>query len=124
MSKVTINIPNWRPATLNSMSSSNHWAKRAKLKKIDRQMVAAYASGLPKAEGKRKVTIEISHGKGQRMCDPDAFYKSTLDALVHCGMLVDDSDKYVKLGDVEQHRANKHIKKAGTIITLEDIEND
>jgi len=117
-----IYIPNWRPATLNSLMG--HWSKAHKLKKADREMIFAYCNGLPRASGKRRVSLHITYGKGMRVCDPDAFWKSTLDALVQGKMLVDDSDKYVELGEVKQKRVAKGVHML-TRITLQDImEND
>jgi hypothetical protein len=43
--------------------------------------------------------------KGQRAPDPDAFFKSLWDALVHAGMLVDDNRQHVELAPVTFSRA-------------------
>lgn len=52
-----------------------------------------------------------------RKCDPDAFWKSTLDGLVHAGLLVDDRHSCVELAPVEYSRG----PVAATKITLVDI---
>ena len=115
--RIVIQIPRWRPTSLNSLMNS-HWAKAARMKKADKSMVAIYCSGMPKAKGKRRVTFNILLGKGQRRTDPDACLKSGLDALVACGMLVDDSDKYCEIMPVTQFRKPGWY---GTLIALEDI---
>lgn len=120
MGKHTVNIPDWRPATLNNIMSG-HWSKGAKLKKADKRVIAATCRGIPSAECKRRVSLEIFTLKGKRICDPDAFWKTTLDALVHCKLLVNDTPDYVELGDVVQHKYKKG-EWSGTTIVLEDVE--
>lgn len=51
-------------------------------------------------------------------CDPDAFWKSTLDSLVHAKLLVSDTPQGVVQGDVTQTRA----KKLKTTIILEELD--
>jgi hypothetical protein len=36
-------------------------------------MVAAYAGGVPQAQGKRRVFLHIVLDKGQRACDPESY---------------------------------------------------
>lgn len=110
----TIHILDWHPTPLNKLLG--HWARSSKLKKLDRGVIAYYFADIPKAAGKRRVSLEIVLGKGQRACDPDAYWKSLLDALVHAGQLVNDSPKWVELAPVKFSRSI-----AGATITLEDI---
>jgi hypothetical protein len=116
MTCFTIEIPRWHPARLNQMKG--HWAKGHHLKKVDRVMVAAYASGVPKAQGKRRVSLHIILNKGQRAADPDGQFKSLCDALVHAKMLVNDNRQYVELAPVTFSRRPKGW---GTVISLEDL---
>jgi hypothetical protein len=90
-------IPAWAPARLNQWDG-RHWSVRARLKTFDRNMVATYAlkAALPRATGKRRVTVTITLGASQRACDPDAYTKSLADALVHCGLLRNDSREWVE----------------------------
>lgn len=77
----------------------------------------AYTRKVPKATLKRRVTVHI-HIKGRgRTPDPDAYFKSLLDALVFNEMLVDDGSKWVELAPVLFFRGNE--KK--TVIILEDM---
>jgi Holliday junction resolvase RusA-like endonuclease len=110
-------IPNWIPATLNQWDG-RHWSVRARLKKADRDLVAWYAreQEIPKATGKRRVSLEIVLGPRGRKSDPDAYWKSVLDALVSCQALLDDSAKWVELGQVTFSRGPR-----GSAITLEDL---
>ncbi len=110
----TSHILDWQPAPLNKLLG--HWSKSAKLKKLDRGVIAYYFADTPKAQGKRRITLEIILGKGQRGCDPDAYWKSLCDALVHAGMLKDDSAKWVELAPVVFSRGTM-----GSKITLEDM---
>ena len=110
---ITIKIDNLQPTPLNKLLGN--WRAAMGLKKKDRNIIAWHCLNLPKASQKRRVTLTIILGKGQRGCDPDAYFKSMLDALVHAGMLVDDSYKWIELAPVKFIRGDK-----GCIIELED----
>jgi Holliday junction resolvase RusA-like endonuclease len=116
MTCYTLDIPRWHPAPLNKLLG--HWRTAHRLKKIDRSVIAAYACRIPKAQGKRRVSLHIILDKGQRAPDPDAFFKSLCDALVHAGMLVDDNRQHVELAPVTFSR---DPKSWGTVIRLEDV---
>lgn len=115
----TMHIPGWRPASVNQLLQ-RHWALAAKLKKNDQEVVsrAVMAYGVPRASGKRKVSILILIPKGLRTKDPDAYYKSLLDALVRSGALRDDTRNYV---EISQPRFGKG-EILETFITLEDVD--
>ncbi len=98
----TIDIPHWHPARLNDLLG--HWAKAARLKKGDRELVAHYAKGVPTAKGKRRIGLRITLGKGERGGDVDAFWKSSLDALRHCGVIKDDSKEWTEITPVAYDR--------------------
>jgi hypothetical protein len=55
---------------------------------------------VPKATGRRRVSLQIVLKKGQRAGDPDSYFKSLCAALVHVGMLVDDNPQGVELAPV------------------------
>jgi hypothetical protein len=113
-----ITIPYWRPAALNTLMRS-HWSTSGKLKKSDANIISAYAfcAGIPKATGKRRVSLEITLTGLQRQTDPDSYQKSTLDGLVKCGMLLEDNAASVEWGGVSYDR----IGEAKTTIVLEDL---
>ncbi len=117
-SDVEIFIERWHPARLNELMGG-HWSKGHKLKKRDRQILWAYAQGKPKATGKRQVELTIILKPRQRAADPDAQWKSTLDALKHAGMIVDDNRQGVELLPVRYKRGTE--ASWGTIIELWDI---
>lgn len=112
-------IPRWHPTPLNKLLT-NHWSEGARLKKNDKHMVSMYAREHRTAGpiGKRRVTLSIVLGKGQRKCDPDAYWKSLLDALVHAKQLINDNDAGVELGPVQFRRQRE---KWGSLIVLEDL---
>jgi len=89
-----LHIPGWQPVLANQLMG--HWAAAARLKRRDVQQVARakIVHGVPDAKGKRIVRIEIARSVGGRWPDVDAPLKSTLDALVQCRLLVDDSAKW------------------------------
>jgi hypothetical protein len=113
----TLTLPGL-PATLNQMLG-RHWSVGAKLKKRDRLLVGllAKAAGIPKAAGKRRVSVCLVMGPRMRTPDADAPLKSCLDALVAAGMLVDDRKEYLELGTVTFGRG----ARAETVVTLEDL---
>lgn len=113
-----IKIPNWRPANLNSLFRC-HWSVRNRKKKADAQMIQAYAMAIPKATGKRRVGLHIVLHGSQQAADPDAYWKSLLDGLVKCSLLVDDSSQYCELSPPTYERGKKSY--SGTTIILEDL---
>lgn len=109
-------IPNFHPARLNQLIGCYHWSKAHKLKKSDAKMIAAYSRHVEKAVGKRKVKLIVTMGPRMRCPDVDSFWKSTLDALVQCKLLVDDSPKWCEIMPVIYERG----QAKGTIIRLYD----
>jgi Holliday junction resolvase RusA-like endonuclease len=116
MTCYTLDIPRWHPAPLNKLLG--HWRTAHQFKKNDRSVITAYACRTPKAQGKRRVSLHIILDKGQRASDPDSYFKSLCDALVHAGMLVDDNRQHVELAPVTFSR---DPATWGTRISLEDL---
>lgn len=117
MNEWRIKIDGWQPTPLNQLLNG-HWAVAAKKKRADRDSVAigCIQAGLPPATGKRRVSLQIVLGPRQRSCDPDAYWKSLLDALVWCKALVDDRRQCVELEPVRFGRG----PVMGCVITLTD----
>ena len=118
--KHVLTIPHWNPALLNQLMK-NRW-EESRLKKADSEIVWAIArqERIPIAGGKRRVSIHITlPRKRGRKPDPDAFLKSALDALVKCGMLKDDSDKWCEWTKPTIETGTQDVW--GTRITLEDL---
>jgi Holliday junction resolvase RusA-like endonuclease len=90
------------------------------VKKQDREIVCAYAwqAKILRATGKRRVSLHVTLGKGQREFDVDAPWKSLLDAMKHAKLIVDDSCKCIKQGPVTFSR---DWQGWGTAIELEDL---
>lgn len=114
----TLTIPNWQPTRTNTLMNC-HWATRARFKRNDAALVtvASHEAGIPVATGKRRVGLHLTLGPRQRAADPDAYWKSLLDALVHAGLLVDDNRQNVELSPVTFGRGHARA----TTITLEDL---
>jgi Holliday junction resolvase RusA-like endonuclease len=113
-----LRIDRWQPALLNDLMG--HWAKAHRLKAIDRKMVAGYCriNRIPLANGRREVRLTVTLAPSQRNApDPDAFWKSTLDALVHADMLIDDCQEYCRMGGVTFEKGSDK----STLIELEEI---
>jgi hypothetical protein len=89
------------------------------MKKADRNMVGGYClvGRVPAADGKRRVSLEITLAPGQRACDPDSQLKSLLDSLVAAGVLKNDSHLWCECAPVTFARGPKRSTK----ITLEDL---
>jgi hypothetical protein len=115
---IELHIPRWHPATLNKLVRNYQQASR--LKGLDRQMIAVHYMPYPACgETKRRVTLTITLQPGKRAPDPDAYWKSTLDGLVKCGALKNDSHKWVMLAPVIYVRGTD--TDWGTDIVLEDM---
>ena len=114
-----ITIPQWRPATINWLMYAKV-LRRIKLRKADDEMVGCYArqQDIPRALGKRRVSLEITLTGRQKETDPGAYEKSLADSLVKCGMLMGDSRQFVEYGTVTYSRG----VTGGTVIVLEDLE--
>lgn len=118
-----ITIPNWIPARLNAIMGGRR--KGGRLKRRDRQIVAVeqMMRPIPEAKGRRRVGLELTFAKGDRGADPDAYFKSLLDALVHAKLLVNDTRKWVQITEPvylpvnPRHRTEKRM----TRIILEDL---
>ena len=113
-----LTVPNWHPVRLNQFIG-RHWAVKHRLKKSDRVLLGWYAKieGIPPATGKRRVSLVITLAPRHRAADPDAYWKSALDALTAAGLLVDDSPRWCELGAVEFRRGADRQ----TEIVLEDL---
>jgi hypothetical protein len=112
-----LTIENWTPTRVNELRG--HWAKAARLKRVDANMVCGYAihNRIPIAQGPREVSLRITLPPEARGKDEDAFWKSTLDALVLARMLIDDCTRYCRTGPVEIVRGEKRE----TRISLTDL---
>lgn len=90
-----------RPHTLNEIMRG-HWSNGGRLKRADRDLIAlaAILAKAPKATGKRKVSLRLVVPKGRKRCDGDSLWKTVLDSLVHCDMLVDDGPDWCEIGPV------------------------
>ncbi len=118
MPTYTLVLRNHHPARLNELLAG-HWGPRHRRKKFDRDIIAleARSQRTPKATTARRVSVEIVLGPRQRAGDPDAYWKSLLDALATAGLLVDDRRQCVELGPVTFTRG----PAKRTAITLEDL---
>jgi len=92
----TMEIPGWHPCALNKLVHSHHH-RASSFKAKDREIVAraCLVYAIPAAEARRSVEIHLVFAKGARACDPDAYWKSLLDALVHARALKNDSMDWV-----------------------------
>jgi hypothetical protein len=109
-------IPDWLPVTLNQLLG--HWRRSGRRKRSDREVIRGYwfASGWPAARGRRRVSITLTQVSG-RPRDPDGVRKSVLDALVHAGAIVDDSQLWLEEGPV----TIEFGARRQTQIVLEDV---
>lgn len=111
-------LPGYHPVTLNRLLGC-HWAIAAKRKKLWMRAIGLFSAHVPRATGKRRVSLKVTLAPRQRAFDPDAPWKATLDALVRLGLLTDDNRQGVELGLVLFERGTEKA----TTITLEDMES-
>jgi hypothetical protein len=114
----TLAIPGWMPTPLNQLMG--HHGKRHRLKTKDKQVlgVPILLYGIPPAIGKRRVSVLVVLPKGKRAVDPDALWKSLLDALQEHRVLTTDSRHGVELGPVSFARGDELC----TFVTIEEAE--
>lgn len=114
----TLRIDDWMPTPLNQLINK-HWAIAARMKKADAERIAFEAArqGIPAADGKRRVSLVVVLPKGKRATDTDSLHKSTLDGLVHAGLLRNDSTLWAEGAPPMFARGARLV----TYITLERI---
>lgn len=112
-------LPAFTPGTLNQLMRGT-LLTRMRRSKGDREVVCHYAaeSGIPKATGKRRVSLVVTLGKGQRPFDVDAPWKGMLDSLRHAGLILDDIPACCAIGSLTFDRGERK-----TMVILEDLEN-
>jgi len=113
----TLKLEGWLPHSLNKLMNS-HWAVRRGLKQGDKDQIrkACLVYGVPKAEGRRHVSVLIVLPKGRRALDADNVYKGMLDGLVEAEVLRNDSHVWCTWSPVHYARGDRLV----TFITLED----
>jgi Holliday junction resolvase RusA-like endonuclease len=118
MKKHRLVLDGWRPWPLNRLLRM-HWSRRLRALKGDAAVVAAEAlrQGVPRAAGRRRVSLTVLHRAGRSKPDGDALWKGLLDALVKCGRLMDDGPAHCELGPVGYEVA----PRKGLVVVLEDL---
>jgi hypothetical protein len=118
---VTLELPGYIPTPINKLLGN--WKNQFR-KSRDREVIGhagmLYDSLI--ATDPRTVDLTIIWPKGRRSHDPDANWKTVCDSLVQCGLLVNDSDRYCKLGKVRYAKSSDDY--ACTIITLTEESHD
>lgn len=117
-----IDIPDWHPTRLNELLGLHHFAAHRR-KQDDKATVkwAAVSAGVPKATGPRRVGLRITLAPKQRGGDVDAYWKSTLDALVAAGLLIDDNRQHVELEPVVYARGARKSTRITLLETQKEV---
>lgn len=110
-------VPGWRPTLDNDLIYRPRWVASSR-KRRDTEVVAraALAYGVPRAAGKRRLTLTI-RGRYSTFPDDSAPLKSLWDALVKAELLVDDSREWLEFVWPPTFERGKKE----TVIALEDI---
>lgn len=113
-----IAIAGWVPPSLNRLVY-RHWAAARRIKKAAMEVVIlhCHVAGVPRATGRRRVSVAVTVKQKSHAIDPDNALKVLLDALVRAGVLVDDSARWCELGPV-----TVAVGAKGTRLTVEDLE--
>jgi hypothetical protein len=115
----TVEIPNWRPVSLNAVRG-RHWSAERRAKRETADLLAGYARFflVPAAAGPRRVSVLVTLGPRERANDRDNLDKILLDALVQVGLLLDDGPASLD-GRVEV--TFRRGPARATTLTLEDV---
>ena len=104
-------IVGWIPASVNKLTTRDHWAVKRRIKGVDRDTVhaAAILSQIPVANDRRSVHCHVVYPQGQRRFDRDNLRKSLLDALVSCAAIKNDSPKWLISDTITDSRGDGDI---------------
>lgn len=123
MSTWSLTLP-MLPMSMNQRERVSYWTRKRELDQTASaiQYLALEAKITP-ATGRREVTVTIHKSlRSRRADDPanrDSRAKAPLDALVRCGLLIDDSDEWLSwLGVVEGEKR----KQVETVITIRELD--
>src|SRR5262249_28956501 len=99
-----------------------HWSVAHRLRKQTTQLLGVYAlqQHVPRATGRRRVSVEVVLAPRMRRSDADSFDKLLLDALVGAGLLLDDSERGLR-GRIEVIFRRGTVADWGTVLILEDL---
>lgn len=118
MATYILTIPGWHPSKVNEYRN-RHWSVGARMRKRAEihLATAALVGSVPRATTPRRVKLVLSGwARGGPFPDRDAHEKHFLDAMCACGLLVDDSPRWlVGRVEVEYQRGRKE-----TTVILED----
>ncbi len=114
------------PLEIPSQNESDHmhWSKRHKMTKLWETWIryAMRPNAMDCASGKRSVHIHAF--RKRRITDASNLHggaKYAVDAIKRCGLLIDDSDKWVTLTYEQSVASKSPTKKPCTRITIEDV---
>lgn len=112
------------PTPSQNVRDGQHWALRRRVKRDWSMLIRAASTFLkiPKAKGKRRLTIERHHRNGQHQDEANIHggCKGIVDCLVLWQLLVDDAPAFIEHGTPIQIPLNKG-EKPFTVLILEDI---
>lgn len=115
--KHELKIPNYTPPLLNELMGHPMLAHQLKRECADMVAVYRVVCDVPKAEGKRRISLRLSGWPRSKFPDPDGCLKAILDALTLSGLLIDDKQQWCELGDVQFVRS----RDRETVVILEDL---
>lgn len=119
--RVEMFIPRWHPPSLNSVRN-RPWHAEYRAKRNMRDLLAAYfiMAGGEFATGKRRVSLTLVMGKGQRRCDRSNLTKLLNDAMKAARIIKDDGPKWLEESEIQYTRGAEW----GTRIVVEDLTED
>jgi len=112
-----VEMPGYNPPSVNRLIGQ-HWGKLVRHKRLayDALAIAVYRAGVPRARGKRRLSVTVTQAGRGRLMDASNVLKVLEDGLVRCGALRDDGPAFLELGKIEVRRGEQR----GTCIELED----
>lgn len=115
-----LDLPAFTPPSVNKAMFASV-KQRSRIQRGTRDIIGCEArrQGIPLATCKRRLSLVVTLGKGQRKLDRSNVFKVVEDALVCTGLLVDDTDRWVEHGNVTWERGERR-----TQVLLEDLKHD
>lgn len=116
----TVWVERWHPNSINECRGK-HWEVEARIKRKMTDLLIAYrvANGIPRATGKRRVSLRLTFPPGARRPDKGNLRKLFDDACKRAGLIKDDGPLWLEAPEPEYNELRSVVW--GTEITIAEL---